>query len=329
MQFTVSAPGKIHLLGEHVVVYGKPALIAAIDKRLYATIKAQSSLRLRSGQAKLKSQSEKIKISSDSDSNLINKTIEVFKNAFKLEELPNLEISISSQIPVGSGLGSSAALAVALIGVLMKAVLNIWNPAKINELAYEVEKLQHGNPSGGDNTAVTFGGLLWYRREFEFLKSIWSLPITNYKIPPFFLIDSGRPSETTGEMVGSVKKIAADNPEEFEKICNHQERETKSLLLALRSGDKEMMKQAIRKGERNLEKIRVVGKNAKKIISEIDKLDGAAKISGAGGLALGSGFLLCYHDDFSKLKEIEKSNGVVIQKVKLGEEGVRIEQCQK
>ena len=164
---------------------------------------------------------------------------------------------------------------------------------------------------------------------FEFLKSIWSLPITNYKIPPFFLIDSGRPNETTGEMVNSVRKVAADNPEEFEKVCNHQEKETKSLLLALKNGDKEMMKQAIRKGERNLEKIRVVGKNAKKIIGEIDKLDGAAKISGAGGLALGSGFLLCYHEDFSKLKEIEKSNGVVIQKVKLGGEGVRIEQCQK
>src|SRR3989338_7218031 len=180
MQFTVSAPGKIHLLGEHVVVYGKPALIAAIDKRLYATIKIKNS---------------KVKIKND----LINKTIEVFKNAFKLEELPNLEISISSQIPVGSGLGSSAALAVALIGVLMKAVLNIWNPVKINELAYEVEKLQHGNPSGGDNTAVTFGGLLWYRREFEFLKSIWSLPMTQYKIPRFALVDTGRPEESTKE----------------------------------------------------------------------------------------------------------------------------------
>ncbi len=321
MKIVVSAPGKIHLLGEHVVVYGKPALIAAIDKRLYAKIKIKDQ--------KSKIKNKEIDIKTDSDSHLIEKAVTIFKDKFRIKNLPSLEISISSQIPVGSGLGSSAALAVALIGVLMKGILNIWNPVKINELAYEVEKLQHGNPSGGDNTAVTFGGLLWYRREFEFLKSIWSLPITNYKIPPFFLIDSGRPNETTGEMVSSVRKVAADNPEEFEKVCNTQEKETKSLLLALKNGDKEMMKQAIRKGERNLEKIRVVGKYAKKIIGEIDKLDGAAKISGGGGLVLGSGFLLCYHDDFSKLKEIEKSNGVVIQKVKLGGEGVRIEQCQK
>lgn len=312
MQVTVSAPGKIHLLGEHFVVYGKPALIAAIDKRLYATIKIQSRL-------------NRDKIKND----LINKAVEIFKNAYKIDKLPYLEITVTSQIPVGGGLGSSAALSVSVVGALMKAISNIWNPAKINTLAYEVEKIQHGNPSGGDNTVVTFGGMLWYRKEFDFLKSIWSLPVANYKIPPFVLIDSGRPEESTGEMVDLVRKVAINAQEKFERLCSLQENETKNLLLGLKTGDGKMIKNSLIKGERNLEELNVVGDRAVKIIREIEKLGGAAKISGAGGRIKGSGYLLCYHDDISKLGKIEDKYKVKLERVKLGEEGVRIEQCQK
>lgn len=42
MQITVSAPGKIHLLGEHTVVYGHPALLAAVDKRIYISVKREA-----------------------------------------------------------------------------------------------------------------------------------------------------------------------------------------------------------------------------------------------------------------------------------------------
>src|SRR3989338_4144685 len=136
---TVSAPGKIHLLGEHVVVYGKPALIAAINRRLYTNVKINPP----AGGQKSKIKNGKISIKTNSDTRLVKQAIIVFKNSFKIKDLPGLEITINSQIPVGSGLGSSAAIAVSVIGVLMKAVLNIWNPTKINELAFEVEKPIH------------------------------------------------------------------------------------------------------------------------------------------------------------------------------------------
>lgn len=305
---TVSAPGKIHLLGEHVVVYGKPALIAAIDKRLYATIKIK-----------------KPKIKINSDDKLIKKSIQVFKNAFKIKDLPSLELTINSQIPVGSGLGSSAALSVAVIGALMKAVLNIWNPTKINELAFEVEKFQHGNPSGGDNTAITFGGLVWYRKEFDFLKSIWNLPIANYKIPPFMIIDSGRPEETTGEMVKSVSRLNQRNKKRFESILSDQEKRTKNLLLGLKIGDKKEIKESIRLGEKNLERLKVVGIFAQKIIREAENIGGSLKISGAGGRKKGSGMLLCYHEDISGISTICRKHKVLMFPVKLGQEGIRIE----
>lgn len=315
---TISAPGKIHLLGEHVVVYGKPALLSAIDKRLY--VKVQSAKR------KAKSDKEVIKINTPEKKDLVWETIKVFQKNFSINKLPPLEITISSQIPTGSGLGSSATLIAALLGALMKFIKNIWNPHKINELAYKIEKIAHGNPSGADNTTVVFGGLVWYRREFDFLKSIWSLPITAYKIPKFMIIDSGRPREATKDMVSYVAQLYDRKREKVEKIFSDQEKQTKNLLLALKTGDNNELISAIRKGESNLEKINVVGDFAQKIIKEIEAIGGAAKICGAGGVKEGSGILLCYHQDLSKLCSIAKKYSLTISPIQLGEEGIRIEQ---
>lgn len=325
MKITVSAPGKIHFLGEHMVVYGKPAILAAIDKRLYVQIKNQKSPASPGlGRAKIKSR-EEIIIHTQEKNDLVWETIKVFQKNISINKLPPLEITITSQIPIGSGLGSSAALASALIGALMKTIKNIWNPHKINELTYEVEKIAHGNPSGADNTTVVFGGLVWFRREFDFLKSIWSLPMTAYKIPQFMIIDSGRPAETTKEMVASVANLYAKSRKKLEEIFTDQEMQTKNLLLALKNGDQDRLAVAIKQGENNLEKIGVVGNFAKKIIREIESLGGAAKICGAGGKKSGSGILLGFHRDLSKLIPISKKYNIALTPIKLGEEGIRIE----
>jgi mevalonate kinase len=306
---TVSAPGKIHLLGEHAVVYGKPAILAAIDKRIYVRIKNKNELF----------------INSDYGNKLIKDAISVFQKAFSIDKLPPFKIEVNSQLPIGSGLGSSAALSAATIGALMKFVKNIWNPVRINELAYEVEKIAHGNPSGADNTAVVFGGLVWFRREFDFLKSIWSLPISSYKIPQFILIDSGKPEETTKEMVDGVARLYKRNKKKMEEVFNDQERQTKNLLLALREGDRKQLINAIQGGQRNLEEMGVVSDFAKKIAKEVEKKGGAAKVCGGGGRKKRSGILLCYHENLMVLKRIGEKYDLSIHDVKLGGEGIRIE----
>lgn len=314
MTITVSAPAKIHLLGEHAVVYGKPALLASIDKRIYVRIKNKES-RIKNN----------IIIDSSYGDKLIKESIKVFQRAFSMDRIPPIEIEVTSQIPVGSGLGSSAAVAAATIGALMKSVKNIWNQVRINELTYEVEKIAHGNPSGADNTTVIMGGLVWYRREFDFLKSIWSLPVSSYKIPLFFLIDSGRPEESTKEMVGHVAKLYSRNKNKMEGLLNDQEFRTKKLLLALRSGNMSDMEDAIKSGERNLEKMQVVGDQTKKIIREVEKSGGAAKICGAGGRKKGSGIILCYHPQKEMIPKVAGKYKLPLYPVALGGEGIRLE----
>jgi len=272
-------------VGEHAVVYGKPALLAAINLRL--TVTAQEGTNDATG--------------------YVTQILEIVKKHFHVSSIPKL--TIHSEILSGYHLGSSAAVAVGVIAATSYFLKKIWNPQLFNQLAYEAEKLQHGNPSGGDNTAVTFGGFIWYRKELEFLKSIWQLPIKN-KLIKFFLIDTGKPKETTGEMVAFVK-----SQNNLQAFLNANEIQTKRLASAIKEGDENTLIDAIRKGERTLEGIGVVSKKAIPIIRAIEKSGGAAKILGGGGRKAGVGYLLCY------TKRPPKEAIPIV----LGEEGIRLE----
>lgn len=320
MQLTVSVPGKIHLLGEHAVVYGRPALLAAINRRLYLTLISRNI-----SISKNRSLEEVINFDNKPLSGVVKEAVKVFSKKFSFTNPSACRLTVSSSIEIGCGLGSSAAITVATLAALMRFYKNIWNPALVNELAYEVEKKQHGNPSGADNSVVTMGGLLYFRREFEFLKSLWSLPITSYKIPPFILINSGRPVESTGEMIRQVKALYDKNPAFLEKIFTDQEFQTKSLVLGLKTGNLENIKKAIISAEKNLEKMGVVGKLAISLIDDLKRKNIAAKICGAGGRKTGSGMILCLSQNLSLIREIVRKYGLDFYPIMAPEEGLRLE----
>ncbi|MBI3955229.1 hypothetical protein HY338_02190, partial [Candidatus Gottesmanbacteria bacterium] len=322
MQITVSTPGKIILSGEHTVVYGFPAILTAINRRLYVTVRS-------SGKSDRRADDIKIINANIKDDRLVRKSIEVFRENFKIDKLLPLEMKISTDIPPNRGLGSSASLSSAVIGALMKGILNIWNPLKINELSFIVEKNQHANPSGADNTIVTFGGLIWYRKEFDFLKSIWSLPISQYKFPPFIFIDSGSPVETTGEMVEKLGILYQKQKKKMEEIFYSQETETKKMLMALKQNNLKDLQESIEKTETNLEKMEVVGPYVKNIINKIRDIGGVAKVSGGGGYRKASGMLICFHPTPSKIYALTKKLKLPSFPLVLGEEGIRIEKQEK
>ena len=146
----VSAPGKIHLLGEHTVVYGKPAILATVNLKVTAAISKGIP-----------------------NENPLRKIIEkIVKKELCLKQLPPYQIEITSQLPVGVGLGSSAAYCAAYIAALLSFLKVKWDLNLVNNLTFEAEKVFHGNPSGGDNSTVVFGGLIWFRKETPNLKII-------------------------------------------------------------------------------------------------------------------------------------------------------------
>lgn len=304
----VSAPGKLILSGEHAVVYGKPAILATVDKRLFVTI----------------SQASRNKIIT-SESPALAKWARDFILKVLNSEKKRLKIEISSKIPVGCGMGSSAALAVALTAGLFKYLNKNFNQEKINELAYEIEKRQHGTPSGGDNTIVTHGGFLWYRKETEFLKLFQPLKFNLDQLPEFVFFNTGRPAETTGEMVNRVRKRYDCNRNQMEKILEEMEKVTKEILVALNQTDKEKLMRAIRKNEEFLEEMGVVSSSVKRLIAAINRIGGAAKICGAGGKKKKAGIIMALHPQKESLFEIAKKRNLVVFEAKLGGGGVRNE----
>ena len=329
----VSVPGKVHLMGEHAVVYGKPALLAAINLRLQATVtplsfprKRESSVQRLDPRVKPEDDNSVVEIISSEPIDYVRHIIEVVREHYKFKELPRLRITIGSEIPAGYHLGSSAAVAVATAGALTFFLKKIWNPQLFNQLAYEAEKKMHGNPSGGDNTTVTVGGFVWFRKELEFLKSIWQLPFKpQSSLNHFFLINTGRPKETTGEMVAFVKEKVQKEPDEMQKLLTLNEQQVKRVTVALKEGNENELLDAIKSGERTLEGMGVVSTKVIPLIRQIEKIGGAAKILGGGGRAEGVGFLLCYHHDVDAVETLCNKYTYSTQAIRLGEEGVRLE----
>lgn len=350
----VSAPGKLHLLGEHVVVYGKPAILTAINKRLRIKILSNNSDKIK---IVFKNSRESIfikpEIILDKIINAEKKWLE-FKTEqdirklkglivsnfdfpiliigevflyFNLKSIHGFDLEIDLDIPVGSGLGSSASLAVAVTAGLIKFLDKKFDKEIINRIAYSCEKLIHGNPSGGDNTIAVYGGLLWYRKETNHFKIIKQLPLkfNSSILNKFDLIFTGKPDETTGEMVSLVNNLYKKNKNKFRKIFDSQENLTRLLIGALENNNIDEIKRIIFEGENNLELLKVVSRSTRKIISKLNKMNIVSKISGAGGVRNASGVILVFNEKNKDLNKLLGDNKFIINSVKLGEEGVRIE----
>ena len=312
---TVSAPAKLHLSGEHAVVYGNPAVLVSTSKRLYVTL-AQDGF----SQSTLLSEC----ISTDP---YLGHIVKTFETHMALSVSKDIHIAVVSDIPVRAGMGSSAAFAIACVGALMAFHDKEWQVQKINELAFLAEGFIHTNSSGGDTAIVTHGGLLWYRKELEYLKTFWLL---SYKVPksfpPMVLIHTGR-TESTGDLVSLVKKKKETKPKEFIQTLWEFQLVTKDMVASIHDENEPLFIEAVKKNEMLLEKLGVVSVSTKKLIREIETLGGVAKISGAGGIMTGSGTVLAVHKDPKVIEKLAQKYAYPFSQVVLSGVGVRLEQA--
>lgn len=350
---SVSVPGKVHLLGEHAIVYGMPALLTSLDKYCSVSLNRRVDDKIL---IKTENFSKQIEISyseiekkfTEADSKWQefsnSNDIQLLKsitpdildypqicigqtlNFYKISQpQAGFDLIINSDIPIGSGLGSSGALAVAIAAAMTRFLNQPFDQQVINEIAYLAEQKKHGFPSGGDNSTSCFGGLVWFRKETPDLKIIQPLNISLTKelASRFIFIHTGQPQESTGEMVSLVRTLYQKQPEKVNQILNDQERLVRDLLAVIKNSDENKLIEIIHQGEQNLEKLGVVSKYVKGIIRKIEKAGAVAKICGGGGITKGTGVVLVYAKDKEEILKIVKNNSLESFSATLGVPGVK------
>ncbi len=206
--FTASAPGKIILFGEHAVVYGQPAIAVPVhDVQARAIVQPRpggEGIRLIASDISMKQALADLPLD-----DAIALAVRLTQEAIGVKELPACTLVVSSTIPLAAGLGSGAAVSVAIIRALAGFLGHPLPDETVNQLAFEVEKIHHGTPSGIDNTVVTFG------RPVYFVKD---QPIEILEIPISFTLvigDTGVSSPTV-ETVTYVREAFQAQPDLYQ-----------------------------------------------------------------------------------------------------------------
>jgi mevalonate kinase len=169
---TSSAPGKVYLFGEHAVVYGEPAVPCAIERRARVTAeKRESGLRVNAADLTLDgftveydgdaAERPDVDVSDslvDAAIGYVNEAVAQARDAAGVADV-GFDISIESDIPLGGGLGSSAAVVVAAIDAATRELGVELDRAELAERAYQVEyAVQDGDASRADTFCCAMGG---------------------------------------------------------------------------------------------------------------------------------------------------------------------------
>ncbi len=318
----VYAPGKLILSGEHAVVYGKPALAMAVNRYAMATVTREVLPRIlfelsdlahrghlsfsavRHLKDRIKRKYQRFIRGEFSIRDVLHKPFElahfalsVFIESLNLSLPHGVKIHVQSDIPMGCGMGSSAATILSVMHAISHHLHLSLSSEKLFQLALEAEKMQHGFSSGLDLRVSLYGGCLLMQEQ----------KIIERPIPPFslYLINTGMPQTTTGECVESVAEHFKSNQlsDEFANI-------TLAMDEALRQQSTVKMQAAIRDNHQLLIKIGVVPDKVQQFIQQIVSNGGAAKICGAGAIAGDqAGAVLVMHDDAICINQLAKNFG--------------------
>jgi mevalonate kinase len=272
------APGKVILVGEHAVVYGRPAVaIPVFQVRARATVKTGDA-----GQGI-------VIVAAD-----LGRMFATGRGAADPEVLPleaavlgvlhhlhlplehDLTITVSSTIPIARGLGSGAAVATAMVKALALHFSATLSQEEVSQLVYEVERLHHGTPSGIDNTVIAYERPVYFVRG----EGLETFPVGR----PLQLViaDTGVVSSTK-EVVEWVRTAWQRSKDKYETLFDDVGSITRAARRAMEMGDEESLGHRMDENHRLLQDVGVSSPQLDSLV-EAAKGSGAlgAKLSGAG-----------------------------------------------
>lgn len=309
--------GKTILFGEHFVVYGLPAIASAIGDYTKAVVEEGKNenefingVELVDNRPATPGYKQKKQGEMQRSLNLLLKFMKI-----GTEKTP-LKITLSGNLVCASGIGASAAMAGSIARALSEYFNLNLNDSQINEIAYEGEKGSAGTPSGIDNTASTYGGLLIFEKNLEGgPNKIDRLSIE--KPIEILLVNSGITQETK-EVVADVRKFKEEDEKRFSGIVEDYKKVFQEGLTALKANEVEKLGQLMDRNQELLKQITVS-------CPEMDEMVGTARNAGALGAKLtgtGRGGLMIAltpgEEKQEKVGKVFERKGFEVTKTKIG-----------
>ena len=267
---SASACAKIILVGEHAVVYGHPAIAIPVSSlRAKATI-TQTNQPFKIVAKDLK-RTYDFTEQADSAVQRLTKLVLDYLNT----PPPNVTITLQSDIPIASGLGSGASISTALARALSVATQKNLPTAMLSDLVYEVEKIHHGTPSGIDNTVIAYEQPIYFKRG-EAIQTI------SIKKSFHILIANTGKVALTHESVGDVRKQYEKHPAKTTEILDKIGVLVANSQRAIELGDIKKLGERMTDNHRYLQELTVSS-------PELDLLVDVAIQNGADGAKLSGG----------------------------------------
>ena len=270
---SAKAPGKIILLGEHAVVYDQPAIAIPV-KEVYAKVVVSPAPDRPPGEVWLEAPDIDLNqaLSDLPVDHAFQALISALTQKMGVSRLPAMKLTIHSTIPIAAGMGSGAAISVAVIRAVCGFLNYQISDQQVNELAYLAEKSYHGTPSGIDNTVITFEKPIFFTRG----QPIEPLDISGEFT--FVIADTGIPSRTV-EVVSDVRKRWSSQPEIYELYFQSIGIIVRKARECMKRGDPDQLGLFMNENHNLLQKIHVSS-------PELDSLVAAARQAGALGAKL-------------------------------------------
>jgi len=313
----VYAPGKLILSGEHAVVYGAPALAMAVNRYASATVTrellpqisfhladlAHRSRLTLNGLHHLKERIKRkyqrfvrgeytIRQVLQKPFELAHLALGIFTEALNLSLPHGVKIHVESSIPMGCGMGSSAATIVCVMQAISEYLNVPLSSDTLFQLALEAENMQHGRSSGLDLRMAIQGGCIYLQGQ--------AMQVRQLPTQTFFLVNTGTPETSTGQCVHHVASLF-----QSQSLCSEFTQVTQTMDVALQANNTRGLMDVMRENQKLLTLIGVVPEKIRKFIAEVESIGGAAKVCGAGAVqGERAGAVMALADDEAALQAV-------------------------
>ena len=261
------AAGKVILLGEHVVVYARPALAAGLARGL--------EVRVERGAGPLAVRTDVPALAADERPAAL-----VREAAAALGiQADGLRVEVRSELPGGAGLGSSAALSVAVLRALAVAAGRRLSLADELALGRRLEEIFHGNPSGIDPAAAVLGGCFRFTRGEPPMVT----PLRVARPLPLVVAYTGR-GRSTGAVVAGLRERWESDRTAYERLFDEVAGLVAEAAVAVESGDVVGLGRAFDENQRLLEALGVSAPEVESLVATARNAGAyGAKLTGGGG----------------------------------------------